>query len=86
MSASNVVTLRMPADLKHRLEHMAKRQGVSMNQLTNYFLNRDITEAELELSLERRLEKASLRSLKNRARSVLDKVPSRPVPRWDRMD
>ena len=86
MTATNVVTLRVPGDMKQRLDRLAKHQGVSMNQLANYLLNRDITHMEVELSLEQRLSNASLLSLKERARSVLDKIPARPVPEWDRID
>jgi predicted HicB family RNase H-like nuclease len=39
LSKTRVVTLRMPAELKKRLEREAKYQGVSLNQLTNYLLN-----------------------------------------------
>ena len=86
MKTNNVVTLRMPAELKERLDLLAKREGVSVNKLANYLLNRDITEMEAQMSLERRLAKASVESLKKKARAVLDRVPARQVPSWDRAD
>ena len=38
MNKSQIVTLRVPAELKIRLEHEAKYQGVSINNLANYLL------------------------------------------------
>ncbi len=52
MSNSQVVTIRMPDDFKKRLEAEAKRQGVSLNQLTNYMINTQITELETISKLE----------------------------------
>ena len=85
MSNSQVVTIRMPDDLKKRLEAEAKRQGVSINQLTNYMLNTQITELETISKLEHRLSKKSVASLKPRVNAILDKVPRRPVPEWDQV-
>ena len=86
MKAPHVVTLRVPSDMKQRLERVAELQGVSMNQLANYLLNRDLTELEAEASLERRLARTSVRSLKKKANAVLDRVSSRPVPEWDSLE
>ncbi len=42
MSQSNVITLRVPLDLKQRLVRVAQAQGVSLNQLA-YALTKEIT-------------------------------------------
>ena len=86
MSNSQVVTIRMPDDLKKRLEAEAKRQGVSINQLANYMLNTQITELETISKLEHRLSKKSVTQLKSRVKAILDRVPRRPVPEWDRIE
>ncbi len=46
MNKSLTLTLRMPAELKRRLEREAKYQGVSLNQLTNYMLTVQLTQLE----------------------------------------
>jgi predicted HicB family RNase H-like nuclease len=33
---ASVMTVRLPADLKHHIEIVAKEQGVSINQLAMY--------------------------------------------------
>ena len=83
MSNTQVVTLRMPKELKRRLDREAKYQGVSLNQLANYLVNVQLTHLESVSLLESRLEKKSIRSLKAKAKKILDNVPERDVPSWD---
>jgi len=64
MNKSKVVTLRMPAELKKKLELEAKHQGVSINQLSNYLLAVQLTQLETLYALESRLEKKSIPHLK----------------------
>ena len=86
MSDSKIVTLRMPKDLKRRLEREAKHQGVSINQLTNYLLNSQLTQLESVSVLEARLSEKSVSNLKRKAKKILSKVPSREVPDWDKIN
>ena len=83
MSKSHVLTLRVPWELKRRLEHEAKFQGVSINQLSNYLLNEQLTQIELISSLESRLSDKSIDELKNKVSYILNKVPGRDIPGWD---
>ena len=83
MSKTQVVTLRMPKELKRRLDREAKYQGVSLNQLANYLVNVQLTHLEAVSLLESRLEKKSIRSLKAKVKKTLDNVPARDVPSWD---
>ena len=86
MSNTQVVTLRLPKDLKRRLEREAKYQGVSINQLTSYLLNSQLTQLESISILESRISKKSVKSLKRKAKKILSKTPSREVPDWDKID
>ncbi|MCK6622338.1 MAG: toxin-antitoxin system HicB family antitoxin [Calditrichaceae bacterium] len=83
MSKSQVVTLRMPRELKRRLEREAKYQGVSLNQLTNYLLNLQLTQMEAISTLESKLSQKSIQELRVRVDRILDKIPSRDIPQWD---
>jgi hypothetical protein len=83
MSKTQVVTLRMPKELKRRLDREAKYQGVSLNQLANYLVNIQLTHLEAVSILESRIEKKSIPSLKRKVRRILDKVPERDVPSFD---
>jgi len=86
MSDTQVVTLRLPKDLKRRLDREAKYQGVSINQLTNYLLNSQLTQLESVSILESRLSNKSINTLKKKVRKIISKVPSREVPNWDRIN
>lgn len=83
MSKTHVVTLRMPRELKRRLEREAKYQGVSLNQLTNYLLNLQLTQMEAISALESRLSQKSIQELKIKVDRILDKIPGRSIPEWD---
>lgn len=85
MSDTQVVTIRLPKDLKRRLEREAKYQGVSINQLTNYLLNSQLTQLESVSILESRLSKKSVNELKKKARKLMSKVLSREVSPWDKI-
>ncbi len=83
MNNTQVLTLRMPTELKVRLEREAKHQGVSLNQLANYMLNIQITQLEMVSMLESRLNRKSISSLKRRVSGILQRVPNRAVQEWD---
>jgi len=86
MAKSKIVTLRMPVDLKNRLEREAKYQGVSLNQLSNYLLTVQLTQIESISALEKRLSEKSFSRLKNKVQKIMEKVPEREVPEWDKID
>ncbi|MFX0133491.1 MAG: toxin-antitoxin system HicB family antitoxin [Candidatus Hodarchaeota archaeon] len=80
MSKTNVLTLRVPWDLKRRLEQEAKFQGVSLNQASNYLLNEQLTQLELISSFESRLAEKSIDNLKIKVSNILKKVPRKETP------
>ncbi len=86
MSNTHVLTLRIPMELKIRLERSAKYQGTSINQLSNYLLTTQLTQLETLSALETRLSKKSISDLKEKVRNILENVPDRPVPEWDSID
>ncbi|MDC9728028.1 MAG: toxin-antitoxin system HicB family antitoxin [Methyloprofundus sp.] len=84
MNKTQVVTLRIPVDLKARLENEAHLQGVSMNNLANYLLTTQISQIEVLSALEKRIAKKDISSLKTKVRKILDSVEkSTNVPEWD---
>lgn len=84
MNKTQVVTLRIPVDLKARLENEAHLQGVSMNNLANYLLTTQISQIEVLSALEKRISKKDISSLKTKVRKILDSVEkSTNVPEWD---
>lgn len=86
MNKSHILTLRMPVELKKRLENEAKYQGVSLNRLANYMLTVQLTQMETISALENRLAGKSVSRLKKKVHSILDKIPGRKVPVWDSLE
>ena len=85
MSKTQVITLRIPVQLKSRLESEAHLQGVSMNSLANYMLTTQISQIEVLSALEARISKKDARSLKAKVYKMLDSVQQNPnVPEWDK--
>ncbi len=84
MNKSKVITLRVPFELKSRLEHEAQHQGVSMNNLANYLLATQLTQIEALSTIESRISSKNINELKAKVAKILDAVPSsNSVPAWD---
>ena len=86
MNNTQVVTLRMPKELKKRLEREAKYQGISLNQLSKYLIKIQLTQIEAFSALETRLSNKTIPELKDRVKKILAKVSDRSVPDWDRIN
>ena len=84
--STQVVTLRIPIDLKSRLESEAHLQGVSMNNLANYMLTTQISQIEVLSALEARISRKDVQSLKTKVAKVLEAVQvNTEVPEWDKV-
>lgn len=83
MSNAQALTIRIPLELKERLEQQAKFQGISLNQLSNYLLTTQLTQLETLSLLERKLARKHIHDLKKKVKNVLKKIPDREVPEWD---
>ncbi len=82
---TQVVTLRIPVELKSRLENEAHLQGVSMNNLANYLLTTQISQIEVLSALEARVAKKDIPSLKAKVAKILESVQvNTDVPEWDK--
>jgi len=73
------VLVRMPKDLKQRLQKQAKEQGVSLNQMITYSLAQEVTQLEAQRYLERRIEGKSPEDIEQKFWAVMDKVQDRPA-------
>lgn len=84
MNKTQVVTLRVPVELKIRLEYEAKQQGVSLNNLANYFLTTQLSQLETISTIETRISKKSISNLKSKVKKILAAVPKKSsIPAWD---
>lgn len=87
MNKSKIITLRVPFELKVRLENEAKLQGVSLNNLANYFLATQLSQAETLSYIESRISQKSLEELKSKVSEMINTAPKKKhVPVWDRVE
>ena len=77
------VLVRLPKDLKHRLQVQAKQQGVSLNQMIPYSLSREVAQLEAQCYFDQRLNNKNKEEVEQKFWDVLNKVQDRAVPEWD---
>ena len=80
---ASVLTLRIPHELKHKIEKIADQQGVSINQLALYVFTKEIQEIETSQYFSKYLKNKTKREILSDFDSVMSKVKSKKVPAWD---
>jgi uncharacterized protein (DUF1778 family) len=84
---SHVLTIRVPRDLKERIEKAADQQGVSMNQFAIYAFARGISELEAASFFQNQYAGKTRQQILEEFDAVMGKVPARRKrPDWDRID
>lgn len=80
---SSVLTIRVPKELKHKIERVADEQGVSINQLALYAFTKEIKELETSSYFNSLLKSKSKKELFDDFDAVMKKVKASTVPKWD---
>lgn len=86
MANASVMTVRIPADLKRRIEVVAEEQGVSLNQLAMYMFTREVTSLEAGNKISKYWDGYKKLEILHDFDDVMGKVKSRKVPEWDRIE
>lgn len=86
MSNNHVLTVRLPAELKTKITHLAKEQGISANQFAMYLLAKGVVSVEYEQLLTRFRQGRTDEEILRDFDKVMDKIPERDdIPDWDKM-
>jgi len=85
MADASVLTIRVPSDLKQRIETVADKQGVSINQLAMYMFTREVSGMEAGEKMAAYWTGYTRERLAAGFDAVMAKVKRRRSPRWDRM-
>ena len=80
----NTLTIRVPEDLKQRIERLSVTQGVSINQFALYAFTKEIAELEASEYFTSCPQGVDRRTLMREIDTILETVPDRAVPEWDR--
>ncbi|HOV62315.1 MAG TPA: toxin-antitoxin system HicB family antitoxin [Spirochaetia bacterium] len=83
MKKNNVMTIRVPEDLKERIENVALLQGVSINQFAVYAFTKELSELENSQYFKKYLREKKKDEIVNGFDEVMKKVKSRDVEEWD---
>ena len=84
MGRPEICILRLPTDLKRRLERAANKEGLSLNQWAVYSLSQSVAFTEAYRELEDRLRRTDLARAKETAWRLLHRrTPRAPRPPWD---
>jgi len=82
----NTLTIRVPEDLKSRIEKYSAMQGVSINQFALYAFTKGLAELETSGYFARLLRQRNKQEILAAFDAVMEKVPKREVPDWDKRE
>jgi len=86
MANKNTLTIRVPEELKTRIETLAAQQGISINQFAMYAFAKEIGELETGEFFRNITRGVNKKELFRRFDELMAKVPDREVPEWDAFD
>jgi FAD synthase len=80
----NTLTIRVPEDLKARIEKFSAMQGVSINQFALYAFTKELGELETNRYFAQILRERNKQEILAGFDAVMEKVTDRQVPDWDK--
>ncbi len=81
----NLLTIRVPEDLKARIEKYSAMQGVSINQFAMYVFAKELGELESSRYFTNLLRNKNKQDVLAKFDAAMKKVKNRKPPVWDRM-
>jgi hypothetical protein len=84
-SKASVLTLRLPFELKHKIERIADEQGISINQLALYAFTKEVSELETSDYFLRYWKNQKKEDILKNFDKVMKKVKKSKIPRWDKI-
>jgi uncharacterized protein (DUF1778 family) len=82
----NVLTIRVPEELKEKIEKYSAMQGVSINQFALYAFTKEVAELETNRYFTRTLREKSKQEILQNFDQIMSRVPKRDVPDWDQLE
>ena len=83
---THTLTIRIPEDLKYRLEKNANKQGVSINQLALYMFTKELSELETSNFFNQIIKDKSKKEIFDSIDNILSSVPAKKSsPEWDKI-
>jgi FAD synthase len=79
------MTIRVPEELKDRIENTAILQGVSINQFALYAFTKELSELENSYYFKKYLKEKNKNDIIEGFDAVMNKIKSRDVDSWDKL-
>jgi len=86
MSKKNVLTIRVPEDLKIKLEKTARSQGVSLNQFALYAFTRGLSDIDTTSYFKSLIQNKDSEKIMSNFDDLMQKVKSRKTASWDKAE
>ncbi|EKR89670.1 ribbon-helix-helix protein, CopG family [Leptospira santarosai str. CBC379] len=83
---ASVLTIRIPSELKHKIEKVAEEQGVSINQLALYAFTKEIQDLETSQYFEKYYKGKTKKQIFSDFRNILSEINiNGKIPVWDKL-
>ncbi len=81
----STLIIRLPNELKHKVELMAEEQGVSLNQFALYAFTKEVIQTETQSYFQNIWKNKSKKEILGNFDEVVKKIGKRKVPDWDKI-
>jgi hypothetical protein len=81
----STLIIRLPNDLKHKVELMAEEQGVSLNQFALYAFTKEVIQTETQGYFHDIWKDKSKKEIFADFDAVMKRVGKKKVPDWDKL-
>ncbi len=85
MGKTNVLTVRIPKDLKDKIGQIAKEQGISINQFAIDALTKETGEIESKDYFKKYLKNKKKEEIYNGFNQTMSIIKDRETPEWDKV-
>ena len=80
----STLIIRLPNELKHKVELMAEEQGVSLNQFALYAFTKEVVQSETQSYFQGIWKDKSKKTILENFDAVMKKVGKKKTPGWDK--
>lgn len=81
----STLIIRLPNELKHKVELMAEEQGVSLNQFALYAFTKEVIQTETQSYFQDIWKNKTKKEILGNFDEVVKKVGKGKVPDWDKI-
>jgi hypothetical protein len=81
----STLIIRLPNELKHKVELMAEEQGVSLNQFALYAFTKEVIQTETQSYFQNIWKNKTKKEILGNFDEVVKKVGKGKVPDWDKI-